>query len=441
MTTDLFANDLFPFDLAAVVHPIAEKRHPAALHTTQEHIGFELGWDHAHYGVTPPAPYAQEPSPLRHGWLAAETAFGSRTLKPSAAVLQWLQLRLHAWLRGRSVELFQVTPNYLQRLDVGHCPITREPLGAVDRRDASIARVRSDAGYAAGNLAMLGTRAHAAKAAHRFEDAQVIARRLEAGDERSNTAPLLLDGLNAIQWGRIAVLCSFVEPMSQERACEVPLLVLPPNRLRLFNPAQALQAFISRQLLSAGWSQRINAIEALLPGLPARRAFRAFFQALLPRVLEAGRPAEPQLARWAVEDAWRHPSVMLRWVRFALLLSPVKCESLLSRAAVQRLAPAGLHLQWLTEVEATDGWCLTSRGHVPQGHQRQPSTRAMSGVSAAAVAARHARRIPERREVAGPLRRRTQQSQLDQLLRNGGREPGAAAALVHDQFVEHLRGQ
>ena len=381
MTADLFATDLFPIDLAAIVHPGAEARAPAALLTTHEHIGFELGWDHAHYGVTPPAPYAQEPSPLRHGWLAGQAAFGTRTLRPSGAVRQWLQLRLHAWLRGRSVELFQVTPNHLQRLEVSHCPITREALASVDgqRRDASIERVRNDAGYAAGNLAMLSAQAQVAKAAHRFEDALTIARRLEAERERGPNAPVLQQGLDAIQWGRIAVLCSFVEPLSHQRACELPLLVLPPNRLRLFNPVQALQVFISQQLLTTGWSQRINAIEALLQGQPARRAFRSFFQALLPRVLEAGRPADPQRARWAVEDAWRHAPVMQRWVRFALLLTPVKCESLLARAVAQGLAPAGVRFEPWADAEATDGWRLASRGYVPHGVQRQPSLRAMTG--------------------------------------------------------------
>src|SRR5687767_10608439 len=73
--------------------------------TTHEHIGFELGWDYAHYNVTPPAPYAQEPSSLRHGWLAGQSSFGLRTLEPTRHVRKWLQMRLHAWLRGRSVEL------------------------------------------------------------------------------------------------------------------------------------------------------------------------------------------------------------------------------------------------------------------------------------------------------------------------------------------------
>ena len=260
-------------------------------------------------------------------------------------------------------------------------PESREALASVDgqRRDASIERVRNDAGYAAGNLAMLSAQAQVAKAAHRFEDALTIARRLEAERERGPNAPLLQQGLDAIQWGRIAVLCSFVEPLSHQRACELPLLVLPPNRLRLFNPVQALQVFISQQLLTTGWSQRINAIEALLQGQPARRAFRSFFQALLPRVLEAGRPADPQRARWAVEDAWRHAPVMQRWVRFALLLTPVKCESLLARAVVQGLAPAGVRFEPWADAEATDGWRLASRGYVPHGVPRQPSLRAMTG--------------------------------------------------------------
>jgi hypothetical protein len=143
------------------------------------------------------------------------------------------------------------------------------------------------------------------------------------------------------------------------------MLILPPNRLRLFNPAQALQAFISQQLQSAGWSQRINAIEALLPGPATRRAFRSFFQTWLPRVLEAGRPTDPQHARWAIEDAWGHALVMQRWVRFASMLSGPQCESLLSRAVADRLLPESLRIEPLADADATDGWCLATRGYVP----------------------------------------------------------------------------
>jgi hypothetical protein len=169
-----------------------------------------------------------------------------------------------------------------------------------------------------------------------------------------------LGGLNAEQWSRVAVLCSFVERLPHDEACALPLLVLPPNRLRLFNPAQALQAFVSQQLLKPGWSQRISRFEDLLPGKALRRDFKSFFMTLLPRVIEAGRSGE---ARWAVEDAWRASLVQQRWTRFAGQLTAAQCESLLARAAARKLA-TGL-VQRLTEAGATDGWNLATRGYVP----------------------------------------------------------------------------
>ena len=332
---------------------------PASL-TAHEHLGFELGWDYAHHRLVPPAPYGLEPSPLRHGLLAGQAAFGLRTLEPTRPVRKWLQLRLHAWLRGRSVELHQVTPHYLAQIDTSHCPITRQPLSAatLESSDASIDRVRNDAGYAAGNLAVMSTKANHAKAAHGFQDAMRFALRIEAGGPVGG-----IKGLTAAQWSRVAILCSFVEPLPHDEACALPLLVLPPNRLRLFNPVQALQAFITRQLLTPGWSQRSARFEALLPGKPVKRAFQAFFHALLPRVLEAGRTDDAMHARWAVEDAWRNALVMKRWTAFARLLTAAQCETLLARATAKKL---GTQLvERLSDEQATDGWNLESRGYVP----------------------------------------------------------------------------
>ncbi|TMH12043.1 MAG: hypothetical protein E6H58_12420 [Betaproteobacteria bacterium] len=327
--------------------------------TAHEHIGFELGWDYAHYRLVPPAPYAQEPSPLRNGLLAGVAAFGLRTLPPTRSVRKWLQLRLHAWLRGRSVELVQVTPHYLQQLDVSHCPITRVELSSatLENTDASIDRVRNDAGYAAGNLAVMSTKANHAKAAYGFRDALQFVKQIEAGALGG------IAGLSAAQWSRVAVLCSFVEPLPHDEACRLPLLVLPPNRLRLFNPVQALQAFVSQQLLAPGWSHRVSRLEALLPGKPARRAFQTFFHALLPRVLEAGRSNDAQRARWAVEDAWRSPLVRQRWIAFAQGLTPEQCETVVAKATARKLG--SLRVERVSDAQATEGWCLESRGYVP----------------------------------------------------------------------------
>ena len=333
--------------------------------TALDQIGFELGWDYAHHRVCPPEAYAQAPSALRDGLLAGQATFGLRTLNATRPVRQWLQLRLHAWLRGRSVELVQVTPNHLAQLDVSHCPITRAALGVAtpERSDTSrgnagpsIDRVRNDAGYAAGNLAVMSAKANHAKGSHGFRDAMQFARQAEAGALGG------ISGLTAAQWTRVAVLCSFVEPLPHDEACALPLLVLPPNRLRLFNPAQALQAFVSRQLLVPGWSQRVSRIEALIPGKPAQRAFQAFFHALLPRVLEAGRHIAPHAARWAVEDAWRHALVQRRWATFARQLTAAECETLVKRATARKLG--SLVVSPLSDAQATEGWNLASRGYV-----------------------------------------------------------------------------
>ena len=327
--------------------------------TAHEHVGFELGWDYAHYCVSPPAPYAQEPSPLRNGLLAGQSAFGTRTLGATRHVRKWLQLRLHAWLRGRSVELVQVTPNYLQQIDVSHCPITRVALSsaALEVTDASVDRVRNDAGYAAGNLAVMSTKANHAKGAFGFRDAVARVQQIRAEELPG------LGGLNAAQWERVATLCSFVESLPHREACALPLLVLPPNRLRLFNPVQALQAFVSHQLLKPGWSQRVSRFEELLPGKLLRRDFKSFFISLLPRVIEAGRSDAACHARWAVEDAWQASLVQQRWTRFACQLTASQCESLLARAAARKLA-TGVVLP-LTDAGATDGWNLATRGYLP----------------------------------------------------------------------------
>jgi hypothetical protein len=331
--------------------------------TAHEQVGFELGWDYAHYRVSLPAPYAQEASPLRDGLRAAEATFGSRTLAATRHVRKWLQLRLHAWLRGRSVELVQVTPNYLQQIDVSHCPITRSALSSATlaATDASIDRVRNDAGYAAGNLAVMSTKANHAKGAHDFRSAWRCVQQIEAEQLPG------IDGLTAAQWARVALLCSFVEPLSHEQASALPLRVLPPNRLRLFNPVQALQAFVSQQLLTPGWSQRVSRFEDLLPGKPLKRDFKSFFMALLPRVLEGGRLYDAHTARWAIEDAWRASLVQQRWSQFARQLDAAQCEALLVKAAARRLTTRTVVPT--SDASATDGWNLATRGYMPHAHR------------------------------------------------------------------------
>jgi len=322
-----------------------------------ETLGFDLGWDFAHYGLTPPVVHLFTASPLLQGWQAGRASFGERTLKASRHIRMCLQLRTHALSRGLSFESLQLTANYLQQIDVEHCPVTRQALRQQDgaATERSIDRVRDDAGYAAGNLAVMSRMANRAKGSHDFEAAQAIARSVAAGPFQQ------IGGLGPKEWARVATLCSFVTELPHEQAAQLPLLVLPPNRLQLFNPIQALQALVTRQLASPGWSQRLARLEALLPAEATKADFNRFVLAFVPRVLTAGELIDPQQIRWALEDAWSDALVQKRWTKFALQLSSTQAESLVHKLAAKRLSP--VRVQQHVPQRATEGWALERRGY------------------------------------------------------------------------------
>ncbi|MFT7776142.1 hypothetical protein [Roseateles sp.] len=347
--------------MQAVLNTRIQPAHPAlaqfaldmgdAPSTTSAHerVGLALGRDYALHGLTPPIAHLYPQSPLQRGWMAAR---GKAVRTPATPQVElWLSLRTHAWTRGRSYEDIQLTPHHLAQLDVSHCPITRELL-ADDNR--SIDRVRDDAGYAAGNLVVMSRRANRAKGSRGQQALEDMAASCAAG-------PITrIAGLPEADWKRLAVLSSFVTPLSHEDAAQIPLCVLPPNRLRLFNPIQALQAFVTRQLATPGWSARLSRVEALLPTDQLRTDFNRFLLALAPRVLAAAELQEPHQIRWALEDAWALPLVQKRWTRFALQLTPEQAEALVERAAVKKLSP--VHVQ--RHDDATDGWALATNGYM-----------------------------------------------------------------------------
>ncbi len=324
----------------------------STLSSAHEQAAYTLGWDHARYGLTPRAACLAESTALRTGWLGGRSVFGNRARLAGRAVQMWLQLRLHAWCINQLIEPIQVTPHYLAQLEVDHCPITRAEFteASVLNGEAVFSRLRRQADYAAGHLVVVSAKVDQATSHADWRETMRVAQHLDAGLQTG------IGGMNAAQWGRLAVLQSFVAPTTHAEACEIPLLVLPPNRLRMFNPAQALQAFISRQLLVQGWSLRVSRIESLVPGQAARHAFQTFFHALLPRVLEAGRNVSQHELRWAIEDAWRHPLVQQRWGRFARQLSAAQCEALVLRAHAKRLGQ-GRAQEW-NDAQASEGWNL-----------------------------------------------------------------------------------
>ena len=215
-------------------------------------------------------------------------------------------------------------------------------------------RVNDQAGYAAGNLAMMSTGANRAKGALGWDEALARAHQAEgAGDE-------CRDGLDAAAWARVAALISFVTPLPHEQAARLPLRVLPPNRLRLLNPVQGLQALVTRELGRPDGTRRLRELAALLPSDAVRLDFHRFLSALLPRRLEAGRDADAWALRHALEDAWCDARVNRCWQRFALQLDEALIERLLARCAAGALSGTRVLLHELAR--ATEGWALDSGG-------------------------------------------------------------------------------
>ncbi len=346
-----------------------------------ERTGFDIGWDHAHHGLVPPAELLLEGTPLGQGWRAGRAVFGTRTLAASRATRQWLALRLLAWRRGIAFETQQLTPHYLAQIHAERCPVLRTPLGgAPGQPDAAvIERLNPQAGYAAGNLAMLGQRAAQARAGVDVLEALRRAHRAEAGGEA-------VDGLDAPAWLRLAALRSFATALPFHEAARLPLALLPPNRVRLLNTVQGLQALLTLQFANPGWAARTRAVAEWLPAHTLRHDYNLFIGALAPRVLEAG--TQGAALRRALEDAWLHERVQRRWQHFVLSLGEAAAASLLDRVAAQGLA--GGRLLSHGDEQATDGWALDACGQVPgvgavRAVARRPARRFAFGAQAGAA--------------------------------------------------------
>jgi hypothetical protein len=238
---------------------------------------------------------------------------------------------------------------------VAVCPITRSTLthASGTGSDASVDRVCNQAGYAAGNLAVMSSRANEAKADLGCRDALTVVKQLESSGLDT------LDGLSALQWSRLAVLMSFATLLKHDEAACLPLLVLPPNRLRLLNPVQALQAVVTLAFTEVQTVPRLRELMAHLPA-PARHDFQVFVLTMQARRLainlRLGMNTSGATLRHALEDLWTDAAVNRRWQRFALQLDDAACERAVRMAAKLRLGGRGW--QWMPQAAATDGWAM-----------------------------------------------------------------------------------
>lgn len=327
-----------------------------------DRTGFAIGWDHARHALVPAPELLLDGSPVGQGWQAARAVFGRRTLTATRHVRQWLALRTAAWRDGIVFDETQVTAHHVGQIQATHCAVTRRPLGgAPGGEDAPVVvRLRADAGYGAGHLAVLS--AHAAAARGESEAATLLrhAAQAEAG---------LADGpggLSPAESWRLAVLASFVTPLPHAEAARVPLRALPPNRVRLLNAAQGLQALLTLQFAQPGWSERVRRVAALLPpsgGDGLRHDWLLLAGAIGARVVAAKPGSDPRAARWALEDVWADARVQRRWQTFALALGEAGCEALLERAAAD--GAAGVRAMLHGPAQAVEGWALATQGRVP----------------------------------------------------------------------------
>jgi hypothetical protein len=340
-----------------------------------DRTAFEIGWDHARHGLVPPAKLLGAGHPVGQGWQAAQAVFGRRTWPARPAVRQWLALRLAAWQAGEAFDLDQLNPQHLAQIAATRCPVRRVPLGGVPgTADAAVVlRLNEAAAWAAGHLVTVSA---AAAAAMQGVDAEEARRHARAAEQAGQP----VQGLDAAGWWRVAALRGFATALPFATAAQLPLAVLPPNRVRLLGAAQGLQALVTQAFAAPGWAARCAAIAALLPAHTLRHDFNLFVGAMAPRVLAA--PADGTGMRDALEDAWLHERVQRRWQHFVLSLGEAGAEALLERVAT--MPQPGRHVLQLSLPQAVEAWQLPA-APVPSALRRVAARGARGGRAAAAA--------------------------------------------------------
>ena len=271
--------------------------------------GEAIGFDHARFGLVPPAPCLWPGHPVREGWERGRRLVGRRTRPATLSVRRWLGLRLAAWTRDEAFDDHQITPQVLRSLETAAaCPVSGRALG----EDAEVLPADAARGWVAGNLVLLSPEVAALWRTLDLEGARAALVRAEAAEEPGTP----MEGLSLRHWRRLVTLKSLATPLPHAEATRIPLHALPPNRLRLVNPIQELQVLLTLQLATPGWGTRARLVAESLPQA-LRGDFNLFFHSLLAQALRvtAG-PARAEM-REALASAWGDAIVQRRWLRLA----------------------------------------------------------------------------------------------------------------------------
>jgi len=203
--------------------------------------------------------------------------------------------------------------------------------------------IAAQRGWAAGNLVLLSPTIAERWTGIDWEMAKAALARAELEPET------LVEGLPLRHWRRIVALKSLATPLPHDEAARIPLHVLPPNRIRLVNPIQELQAVLTLQLAVPGWGQRARGIADSLP-LALRNEFNLFFNSLLAQALRQGHGSAKAEMRDALATAWGDAVVLRRWLRLSARVDAGLAETLVER--LTREPMPGLYVVRHGEVEA-----------------------------------------------------------------------------------------
>ncbi|MET0209096.1 MAG: hypothetical protein ABW220_08635 [Burkholderiaceae bacterium] len=265
--------------------------------------GRELGHDFHRMTRLPLQP--AWPEAVKEGFFAAEATRGPRR-SADRFERKWLQLRLRAFGRHRVVAA-DLTVDLLRRLDVSHCPITRERLthGTQAGTDWSIDRLNNDGAYAASNLAVMSVRANRAKRSLSFDE--VLSRA-----EQAET----MDGLPPAQWMRLAAL--MLGPSFTTRQHMAPILPLtaplPAHSVRLALQ-QIQRLFTLEATRPAGKNALLREFRPACHSEDTARRPRRLADTVHDGLRQIDAVDEP----W---DVWLQPAVMQALTQWRLQLDP-----------------------------------------------------------------------------------------------------------------------
>ena len=271
-----------------------------------DQIGFEVGWDHADYGV--PVPETSMVGTLADGYKAGMEKRGrARAKEADRYVRKWLQLRRSAWRRERIFDP-SVTPDFIRRIDVPFCPITRERLthGTGQESDWSVDRVINDGGYVRGNLVVMSTRANKVKDAMTTKDIVDTATKYDEEVKAFYLYSDLLPGLSADETSRLYTLTMLPNAGSVMLPARV---FMPPSvpcgRVYMFQCYLAMVALLGTVI------NRLKAdLKRLEPGMgglskTVRRITDAGRAPLISQIdWDAEEPLSVEALVWTSEDIW-----------------------------------------------------------------------------------------------------------------------------------------